>query len=156
MSGGTNLTSYIRTTRSEICRHRLGCEWFTVRFLWSASRTCLHPEFNSLRLIRLSQNCSSLIALYFNVNSRYFIDNLMALYQIQGFESRTKKGNNTGEMENTGEEDWIIMRLLDGTLPTAEIIICCGERWDVLVNSLRKVMVRDGLDLSQEIITFVA
>jgi hypothetical protein len=29
----------------------------------------------------------------------------MALYQIQGFESRTKKGNNTGEMENTGEED---------------------------------------------------
>ena len=75
-SGGTYLTSYVRTTRSEICRHRLACEWSTDRFRWSASRTGVRLEFNSLRLIRLSQNCSNLIALYFNVNSRYFIDNL--------------------------------------------------------------------------------
>jgi len=83
--------SYILTTRSEICRHRLACEWSIDRFLWSASRTGVHLEFNSLRFIRLSQNSSSLIALYFHVNSRYFIDNLMALYQIQHFEHRTKK-----------------------------------------------------------------
>jgi hypothetical protein len=90
-SGGANLTSYIRTTSSEICRHRLACEWSTDRFLWSSSRTFVHLEFNSLRLKRLYQNCSSLIALYENVNSRYFIDNLMALYQIQGSEHRTKQ-----------------------------------------------------------------
>jgi len=47
---------------------------------------------------------------------------LMALYQIQGFEHRTKKTENkTGEKENTGVEGWITMRLLDGILPTAEM-----------------------------------